>query len=523
MNTTTLSSPFFEPRRLAWAGIALAVVGAGLLIPLAGDLKMQMRAVLTAGLAGLLAFSVLPNRRIALACAWVLAHPLSLEKVFPVFPPAYQGLMGTSVVVSGSDLVLYALATLLLLEAATSSHQVFFWPPAATPWAILTAWVCIIFFVTHPSATGVIQLIHWIKMLLYLVTLSSAIRTREELFTVLIAGAVAVLLQSAAVAWAYHTNRKVGFSSKVTSEAMMTFTAGEGESLTRATGTVGHVNQQAMFHTFFTIPLVGLLVVRNWIWRSFIALAMTASFCAILLTFSRASWLSCALASVIILSVAWKFGRISRAGWLAIFVGCLVGMVGLGGFSGKIMKRLTKGDDGATSSRLRMAELALEHISSNLAWGVGPGNFINAKLASSDPMNRLRNVWLPRGKSYLPRYLAGLELYEVEIRGQWYYMLGVVHNKVLLVTAELGLVGLSLFAWFQWRVFQAARSLLAARDRVLWWTGAGVFAAFFTTLTEFMLELFYDDKTVLLCLYVAVIAVAGSRILANETREVALA
>lgn len=513
------SPPIFAPHRLGLVAIVLAALGAGLLIPLAGDFKMQMRVVLVAGFAGAIAFSILPNRRIALACAWVLAHPLSLEKVFPVFPPTYRGLMGTSIVISGSDLVLYALVALLVLEALTSEHKVIFWPPAATPWALLTAWVCIIFFVTQPSASGVIQIIHWIKMLIFLLALSSAIRTRQELLTVLVTAAIAVLLQSAAVGWAYGTNKKLGFSSKVTSEAMMTFSSGEGSSLTRATGTVGHVNQQAMFHTFFTIPLVGLLMVRNWCWKIFIAMTMAASFCAVLLTFSRASWLSCALAFAIILVLAWKHGRISRAGWLAVFCGCLVGLAGIGMFSGKIVKRLTKGDDGATSSRVRMVQLALEHAASNFITGVGPGNFVNAKLASSDPMNRLRNVWLPRGESYRPRYLAGLELYEVEIRGQWYYMLGVVHNKVLLVVAELGLVGLALFSWFQWRVLKSALSILGARDRLLWWIGLGIVAAFWSTLSEFMLELFYDDKTVQLCLFVSVLAVAGARILADERRE----
>lgn len=501
-----------------------AAVAAGLLIPMASGLKFQTQVILALGFAGLATLAVIPNRRIALACAWVLALPLSLEKVFPVFPPAYRGFMGTTLVLSGADLVFYVLVLSLVFEAAATRRKMFFWPAAATPYALLVAWVLAMFLFMGPTGTGTMQVLHWLKMFVFLVVFSSAIRTREELLTVLVAAAAAVMIQSIIVGIAYTTDHKIGFSSKVTNEAMMMFTSGgaDSESFTRATGTVGHVNQQAMFHTFFTLPLVGLFMVRNWIWRVFVAVALLGSFCAVTLTFSRASWISCGLAATIILFVAWKSGRITRQGWLTICMGALAATLCLGAFSEMIVERLTKGDDGASSSRIRMALLALDHITSHPVTGVGPGNFINAKLAQY-PVQWARNVWLPREQTYKPRDLAGLELYEVELQGHHYYMPGVVHNKFLLVTAELGLVGLALFLWFQGRVFLHALQSLRTKDPVLWWLGVALIGDFFANQTEFMLELFYDDKTVLMPLFVDALILALARIVAQSAQQEAAA
>jgi putative inorganic carbon (HCO3(-)) transporter len=504
------------PHKLCWTAAILVAVGAGVLIPMASDLKLQMQVILVLGLAGLAVLPVIPNRRIALVCAWVLALPLSLEKVFQIFPPAYRGFMGSTLVLSGADLVFYVLAIALLLEAVTTRQKVFFWSDPAKTYGLLIVWVCAMFLFMNPTSAGTMQLIHWVKMLAYLVVFSSAIRTREELLTVLVAVAIAVVIQSAVVGTTYVLGHKVGFSSKVSGEAMMSFTGGDdGETITRATGTVGHVNQQAMFHVLFTIPLFGLFMVRNWIWRVFIAVVLAGSFCALILTFSRASWISSSLAAIIIFLLAWRHGRITRQGWMAICLGVLVAATCVGAFSGKIVERITEGDNGASSSRVRMAMLAIDHAINHLVTGVGPGNFINARLAEY-PVEWARDVWLPREKDYKPRDLAGLELYEVELQGQWYYMPGVVHNKFLLMAAELGLVGLGLFLWFQWRIFRQALATLRTKDPLLWWIGLALIGAFWANQSEFMFELFYDDKTVLMPLFVDVLIITLARIVAKS-------
>jgi O-antigen ligase len=293
---------------------------------------------------------------------------------------------------------------------------------------------------------------------------------------------------------------------------MMTFTGtNPGESITRATGTMGHVNQQAMFHTLITFPLIVFLMVRNWLWRWVGRAVMAASFCAILLTFSRTAWISCVLAAAVIVLVAWRYGRISRGQWLSLCGGFLLVSILASAFAPLIVDRLFTGDDGASASRIRMATLAVSHIADHPLTGVGPGNFINARL-DEFPAQWASGVWLPRGRSYYPRNLAGLELYDVEIAGRWYYFPGVVHNTFLVVSAELGLVGLGLFLWFEWRVFKAALKVLRSRDALVWWAGLGLLSAFIATQTEFMFDLFYDDKTVAVPIFVDALLLAAVRI-----------
>lgn len=494
-----------------------------MLIPMAQDLGLKGQIILAIALAGMGALIVAPNRRILLVCAWVLAHPLSLERVFPVFPPPLPGFMRVPVVISGSDLVFGLLVVVMIWEAATGRRKLFHWPSAATPYLILVGWVCAM-FVWHGAVTGtsIIQLAHWVKMLVFLFFLSSAIQTREELMTVLVAVAGAVLIQSLILGVSYGLGKKLGFSSKVTSSGMMGFTSGGDPSavITRATGTVGHVNQQAMFHTFFTVPVAALLMVRNSIWRIVICVVVLGSMCGVILTFSRASWISCSLAAAIIVGLAWRSGRITRMGWLGISGGCLAGILVVSAFSPMIVTRLTKGDDGATSSRVRMAMLALDNAARAPVTGVGPGGFINARL-TANPSRWTNPVWLPPGEPFLPRDVDGVDMLEVLLLGKWYYVPGVVHNKFLLVLAELGVVGLALFLWFHWRVFCHARRALRTADPMLWWIGAALLAAFVTIQTEYMFELFYDDKTVLTPLFVMAMMISLDRIVAREKEEAA--
>jgi O-antigen ligase len=267
----------------------------------------------------------------------------------------------------------------------------------------------------------------------------------------------------------------------------------------------------------FTVPLVGLLMVRNWIWRIFAALVMLASLCAIIVTVSRTSWISSALAVTTIVLMAWRNGRISRAGWLSLGVAVLLGATLVGAFSNLIITRLTKADEGASTSRIHLAMLALEHISHHPIIGVGPGNYVNAKLAGSEGVQWIFNAWLPQGKPRTARFIGNMEMGEIEIEHSWYHTSLPAHNKYLLVTAEMGLIGLALFLWFQWRLLRGVLRGLQTKDTLMWWIGAALIGTFVATLNEYNLELFYDDKTMLMPMFVNALMIAFSRIAVANT------
>ena len=500
------------PHRLLPLAALIAAVGAGLLIPLLGDLKPLSQAILVAGLLGLSILLVLPNRRICLVCAWVFVFPLSLEKVFPVLKASYPNFLIAPIVISGVDVVFSLLLLAMLAEHLVLEKKTFFWSGPATPYALLVAWVCVLFVLKGPSSEGLLQIMHWVKMLIVLITITSAIRTREELLMVLLTVAAAIMIQSTVLGISYVLKRPFGFSPKAADGALLAVSGG-GTTLTRATGTLGHANQQAMYQALFTIPLAALFMVRNWIWRVIVAGILLASFCAILLTFSRTSWIACTIAGAIITFTAWRHRRISRNGWLGLCAGLLLGLMVVMVLSRQILTRLTKADDGASMSRVHLALLSLEHIGRNPLAGVGPGNFINAKLAISDPLHWEQPVWLPRNSVYEPRFLDHLELGQIKIGNVWYFSSLPAHNKYLLVAAELGLIGFGLFMWFQWRLLRGVlRGMHETSDILLWWIGVALLGAFAATLAEFMLELFYDDKTVLMPLFVNMLMICFARI-----------
>jgi hypothetical protein len=57
---------------------------------------------------------------------------------------------------------------------------------------------------------------------------------------------------------------------------------------------------------------------------------------------------------------------------------------------------------------------------------------------------------------------------------------------------------------------------LRAKDSLLWWAALGLFAAFVATQVEFMFDLFYDDKTVAVPIFVDALALAAARIAAER-------
>src|SRR5579859_6655808 len=158
--------PVLAPHRLCQAAALVTAIGLGLLLPLYGDLKLLYLGLAVLGFVGLGCFLVLPNRRLWLVCAWVFVLPLSLEKVFPIFTSVYPNFRISPLVISGTDLVLGLLIVTMLLEGAVFERKVFRWSAVITPYALLVGWVCVMYFANWPTSEGILQVIHWVKMLL---------------------------------------------------------------------------------------------------------------------------------------------------------------------------------------------------------------------------------------------------------------------------------------------------------------------------------------------------------------------
>ena len=496
---------------------ALLAAGLAVICVLLSDVSLTLQIASTLAVAGLIALAMVPNQRLVLVVLWILLHPLSVEKLFPLGAPLYPGFPVPAVVVSASDLALALLAGRLAVEAILTRRKPCAWPAAATPYAWLCGWVVVLFF-TAPSVGGGVQILHWAKMLLFLLVLPGSIRTRDELLVVLVALAVAISLQSVIVWTSWRLHRPVSFITLFSSAGMplIGFTSGEGGRLIRTSGTFGQVNQQAGLHLFFTLPLLGLVFVKNAIWRGLAIGVIGLSLSAVLLTFSRTAWVGGLVAAATVLTAAVWFKKMTRRHWarLAIFAG--FGGAVLGVFSQPILDRIFAGDEGASSSRLRMIATSAELAASHPVLGCGPGNFVADSIGGRD-LNRESATWRESGQPREDGKIEGLETVNGRINGKRTIIPLQVHNKYLLVLVELGCVGLLLFAWYQWRLLRTAWACLKTPDPMLFWVAAGLLGATVASHVYFMLELAYDDKSVLMLLIANALVLCLHRIVHAES------
>jgi len=516
--------PFFSDTPVQrihwWIALGLAAAFGGCFV-LVGDAKVLYQLAFWAGIFGIGALLFLPQPRMVLVVAWILVFPLNLEKIEIIGPSSYPHLIPPILEISATDLILVTLLGLILFEARWTGRPILrYWPRAGGPFLALWAWVAFDFLMHTPSIGSAFQMLHWSKMLVDLFILTAAIRTRSEVIVVLAMTAVAVLIQSFIVGLSYATHIEFGLTG--ISSALVTF-SGSDTSYHRATGTLGYVNGQAQYQTFFMLPLVGLLCARNLFWRGLAGLAGAASLMAIVLTFTRGAWLSCAVAFAVIILVATVKGRMGKKLWLGLTAFMMVAVVGLAAFSGPIIDRLSeKGDAGASASRLRMVSMAMQHIYLHPLLGVGPGNFISARVEQA-PIDWHGTVWLQPGEPFPFREVASYEYATTELRGQTYLIPLPVHNKYLLVASELGLVGLALFLWYFWRVLGHARGCLRTRDPLMWWTGLGLMASICAGSVYLMLDLIYGDSFIII-LFPHFLAMICDRLAGEErmARQVAV-
>ncbi len=354
-------------------------------------------------------------------------------------------------------------------------------------------------------------------MLVFMVALSSAVRTRDDFLLLLVAVLVAVGVQTVAVGASYVMAKPIVVASTKAAQGLLTFAGSEGSPYTRATGTLGHVNQQAVFHTFFTLPLLGLAWARNRVWQAVTTVIIAASFLALVLTFSRSAWLAFPVGVAAVVILAMKRKQLDRRVWVVVWSGLVFLAVAFTIYNRPILDRLLVGDEGATASRKRAAVLALDLAAMHPVAGVGPGRFVGASLEAFPP-DASETEWRTAGKRQMPERLGRLEYTQVQVDEQPMLVPLPVHNKYLLVLSELGGIGLLLFVWFQWRVFRHALRAARAHDRVLLWAGLGIFGAFFAMQVYMMLDLFADDKTLELLFIVPVLAMIADRLASCELR-----
>jgi len=259
--------------------------------------------------------------------------------------------------------------------------------------------------------------------------------------------------------------------------------------------------------------------VRNRWFRLLAAVAFCASGLAVLLSFSRSAWLSFAIAVMLAFFVAWRRREIAPIAWFTGAVGAVVLSLALGALAEPIYQRIAHGDDGATDSRLRMIDLALDLYAEHPLIGVGPGEFSEAALLSY-PVSFKENEWVPLGARPMVPTVGRLEVVRLVQPGKETLTSPLpVHNKYFLTLTELGAVGLLLWLWLYAHLLREAWLCAGAHDPLLRYMGLGCLAAVVASMSYMMLDLFADDKSVQVLFFVPVLMSALARIVRNQTHN----
>jgi O-antigen ligase len=515
-------------RKLTESLLAFMLAAAlGVTIALTSDSSTKYQIAAVIGAVGFVTLSLMPERRIACVILWVLIHPLSIEKVFYINAPIGPQFIDQAIVVNASDVILLLLLFFLLAEVAFKRERVFYWPEFATYQSMLIIWATVsyaihsVYLQDGLDTVAPLALIHYIRTLFFMVLLYSAIRSRGDVITVLLAILVIVMFESVLVGLSYTTGERFSFTKLTGTDpdlSVQTFSGSDGKEV-RGVGTLGHTNQQAYFHTLFTLPLIALFMVRRTFWRYLSLIGITGSLFAIVLTFSRTAWMSVVLAMILIFVVSLHKHLISKTAWLTGALMAVVMTVALGALAEPILNRITKGDDGATDSRLRMIALAFDLYASNPILGVGPGEFSEATLKYYPPGFK-ENEWVATGDKAVVPTVGRLEVARVEQPGKDTLTAPLpVHNKYLLTLSELGVFGLLIYLGIYLSFFKSARRCSHSKDplyKMLGITGLGVVLA---SLSYMSLDLFADDKSIEVLMFCPLFVAAASRCAESQARN----
>jgi hypothetical protein len=253
----------------------------------------------------------------------------------------------------------------------------------------------------------------------------------------------------------------------------------------RMTGTFGSPNAAGAYLAMF-LPLAATMVIMpvQKLWRWTGAAAFASGVFALVVTFSRGSWVAFAIAATFLIGVALR-RRLVKGNVVAV-LGAVV-ILAVIALRGIILSRLFGGDAGSASARFPLVGIAWRVITKHPLTGVGANNFAV----------QLREFFTP------------------EFGRTWLY---VVHNDYVLVLAEAGIVALLAYLVFIASIFVRGVPALRSSDPVVSTIALALVAGTIGRLVHMTFDLFNGRPQVeALVIAAAMLAVAG-RLAQQEDR-----
>jgi O-antigen ligase len=306
---------------------------------------------------------------------------------------------------------------------------------AAGPLLLYFAWLFVSALLTPYNArVSTYEIFMLTQVLLLMIYIAGAIRTREELIFVLMFFVFGLIAQTIVI-----------FAQRFLGILMY-----PGVSRFRPGGSFISPNIAGGFLFTVLTPLIAFLLAQYkteqlWI-RLVRLLAIVAIFIgmgALVLTQSRGSWIGFLTSVGILFVLLWYRGWLSsRLIWSVLSIGLIAAVI----LSPVIVDRLTGDDQGAALARGPLNEIALQVFREYPISGIGPNNYGLAMF------------------NYIPPNLGS----------EWLF---TVHNKYLLVLAENGIIGFLAFVAFLAFTFVRGVRVWMRADPFLSVIGLGITAA----------------------------------------------
>jgi len=402
---------FFAKR--AWIQTALSVIlglalGAYLLGLLVADLSLNWFALLV--LASVLPFIAVVTRDIKRFLITLIILDISLALDIRLFarPPGSGSLDGLIVSLTTISLIIlyfHWAAELFAGRAKISLNK-----RISLPALCFIAAGLLSFLNAKDPVLSAFELAFNIELFLVFFYLANHLRVPDDfrfITNVLLIGLLIVALSVMAM----HFLGSYSFMG-LGSEIWMT----GGEGIVRSGGLIIHPNSAGAYLMFLLMIASAVLLTDRTahLWKPLALISLPLGLLALIFTFSRAAWVSFAVAGLVFTLIALRRKWLQ---WQYFILSIVVLSLLLFFFRESVLLRLLGDDGGAAAARMPLNIIALNMIKSHPWIGVGINNFM----------------------AVVQDYLTH------ETQRAW---LASAHNKYLLVWSETGTIGIIMFIWF---------------------------------------------------------------------------
>lgn len=442
--------PSVEPINRSIVGQAGIAAGAGLFLGIyvlgVSRLSSQMMLMALAAALGLFGVIIIGHlRKLLLAVIIVeITFPLDIYLNYQTDLAEIGALGGFNIsVTTGCLLALYTLwLGNALIGAGYAPRPRWFANP---PLVIYIALATISTIVAVDKTLSSFEIFLLLQSFLLFTYIASTVKTREEVVFIVTILLITLLFEALVMIGL----RGIGRSIEI---GPLTARIDSGG---RVGGTVGSPNGAGGYLSLLLVPALSLLIAR---WGSLHKLLAITAFglgtIALILTQSRGGWLAFGGSLTLFMFITW------RRGWISLTMPTILLLVSVGvaiTFQDAIVARLFGNDEGSAASRLPLIDLAFRIIRDHPFLGIGTNNF--AALIRSYDTPDFGNAWLY-----------------------------VVHNKYLLIWAEMGLLGLAAFLGFLMLMIYRGWRAAVTNDHFL----APLAIAFSTAIAGHMFHMLFD-------------------------------